>query len=607
MKKLLSNKWVLIIVVFAVGIFIGKMMGGSSNSDSGMAYDEKMETGQPEIWTCSMHPQIQQDGPGDCPLCGMDLIPLDNSMDSDEALPDEVPMSASAMKLAEIQTMIVKMEKPEKEVRLLGKVQADERLKLSQTVHIPGRIEKLYVNFTGEKVKKGQKIASIYSPELITAQKEFFEVLKEESTNPEFVKAARNKLRQWKLTEEQISELETNKEIITEFEILSDHSGYVMELNVSDGDYVKAGQQLFHIVDLSKVWVLFEAYESDLPWIKRGDKIDIEVRSVPGRKFRGNVTFIDPFINPKTRVAYVRIELANPRTLLKPGMFADGVITSKLGVSKPEILVPRSSILWTGKRAVVYVKLPNREHNSFIYREIIIGEDAGDFYVVKTGLKEGEEIAVNGVFKIDAAAQLSGKKSMMNPTGGKASTGGHAGMDMGDEKGNMKGMDVASTESDIMVDKSKVPTAFKKQLGAAVDQYLLLKDKMVADDNNIKSEVSKLKKALKKVDMALVMEGAHNLWMQSLKGMNKSLDLMVKAVNIDEQRSYFLTLSSSLAEATGKLGVSMEGKQLYLEFCPMANDNSGGCWLSTEEKIRNPSFGKKMMKCGIVKETLTSK
>lgn len=414
MENILKNKWIVIVLVLILGIVIGKFMGGgdSPNNTEGTAHEHS--EAKAEIWTCSMHPQIQQDGPGQCPLCGMDLIPLDNSMDNEEALPDEVPMSDAAMKLAEIQTYIVKLEKPEKEIRLLGKVKADERLMYSQTAHFPGRIEKLFINFTGEKVYKGQKLASIYSAELVTAQKELFEVLKDKSTNPALVEASRNKLKQWKFTDEQIAAIEKSGEVKKEVDILSNYSGYVMMRMVAEGDYVKEGQILFDITDLSKVWVLFEAYENDLPWIKTGDELAIDLKSVPGKTYNGKVTFIDPFINPKNRVAYVRVELPNTKGLLKPDMFANGIITSKLPINEDVILVPKSAVLWTGKRGVVYVKIPEREHNSFIYREVILGEDAGDFYVIKKGLEEGEEIATNGVFKIDAAAQLAGKKSMMN-------------------------------------------------------------------------------------------------------------------------------------------------------------------------------------------------
>lgn len=598
MKELLKNNWLRLILVLVVGILIGKFIIPSSRQETDTSANQEVSQPEHEIWTCSMHPQIRQDGPGKCPICGMDLIPLKSAESKEDVLPDEVPMSESAMKLAEIQTMTVKKEDPVKEIRLLGKVKPDERLKLSQTIHIPGRIEKLYVNFTGEKVEKGQRLASIYSPELVTAQKELFEVLKDKATNPEFVNAARYKLRQWKLTDEQIAELERTKEIETDFDVLSDYSGYVMQLNAIEGEHVHEGQQLFQIVDLSTVWVLFEAYESDLPWIKVGDRIDIEVSSVPGHTYKGNVTYIDPFIDPQTRVAYVRVELSNPKTVLKPDMFANGIITSKLNVSKAELLVPKSAVLWTGKRAVVYVKVPNREHNTFIYREIILGEDAGDFYVVKNGLEEGEEIAVNGVFKIDAAAQLAGKKSMMNPTGGTTSTGHHHdGM-------KMEGMDMSETKKDAVIDKAKVPEAFKQQLGKVLMAYLPLKDKLADDDADLKNEVRNLNKAIEAVDMSLLLGDAHNAWMMDLNFVTKDLKLLDGTQNIEDERAAFGRISETLKDAVSKFGVKMEsGHPMFLEFCPMVNDNKGGYWFSSEEQIRNPYFGAKMLKCGSVEET----
>lgn len=592
----MNNKWILIIGILLLGIFIGSKMGSQNPSDD--EAEKISEVAKDEIWTCSMHPQIQEDGPGQCPLCGMDLIPLENDMNS-EGMPDEVPMSDAAMKLADIQTYKVKLEKPEKEIRLLGRVKPDERLMYSQTVHFPGRIERLYINFTGEKVYKGQKLATVYSTELVTAQKELFEVLKTEETSPYLVEAARNKLKQWKFSDKQIATIEKSGKIQTEIDILSDHSGYVMMKMVSNGDYFKEGDVLFEITDLSKVWILFEAYENDLPWIRLGDKLDIELKSVPGKLLKGKVKFIDPFINPKTRVAYVRVELPNSKGNLKPDMFANGIITSKLPIEEDVILVPKSAVLWTGKRAVVYVKVPEREHNTFIYREIILGEDAGDFYIVKTGLEDGEIIASNGVFKIDASAQLAGKKSMMNPTGGKSSTGGHAGMDMG---GDEPASSDTKMEAMVMIDKKKIPSKFKTQLGKVVNSYLTLKNKLANDDANIKSAVKSIKTSLNKVDMSLVLGDAHNVWMKALTTMKKNLKLLDKAVSIDEQRTLFLTLSNSLSDATKQLGIKMDGnKTVYVDFCPMADNNNGGYWLSTEKKIKNPYFGKAMSKCGSVK------
>jgi Cu(I)/Ag(I) efflux system membrane fusion protein len=231
---------------------------------------------------------------------------------------------------------------------------------------------------------------------------------------------------------------------------------------------------------------------------------------------------------------------------------------------------------------------------------VILGEDAGEFYVIKEGLEEGEEIATNGVFKIDAAAQLAGKKSMMNPTGGKVATGHNHGGE--ESKEEMKNMDMSK---EVMVDKSKVSAKFKQQLGNVVSQYLSLKDKLVNDNSDIQSNVKSFQQSLNKVDMSLVMEDAHNVWMEALKSMNKELKLLSKAVNIDEQRTIFLTISKSLSDATQKLGVEMkDSSTLYIQFCPMANDDKGGYWLSGEKEIKNPYFGSKMLKCGEVKQEI---
>lgn len=430
MKKLINNKWVLIVGALIIGLILGKLMFGGSASMT-QTNEEVHEHVEDEngTWTCSMHPQIQKDAPGKCPVCGMTLVPVEMDMETNESNPNEVAMSDEAMALAEIQTYTAHLESPEKELRLLGKVKADERLIYSQTSHLPGRIEKLYINFTGEKVHKGQKLASIYSPELITAQKELFEVLKDENSHPALAEAAREKLRQWKLTEDQISVLEKAGKVKHHIDILSNYNGYVMKRLISEGDHVMEGTGLFEITDLSNVWILFEAYENDLPWVKIGDQVKIDLKSLPGKVFEGKVTFIDPFINPKTRVANVRIELDNSTGMFKPDMFANGVVLSKLNNTEDVILVPKSAVLWTGKRAVVYVKIQNRKHSTFMYREVVLGAETGDYYIISSGLRDGEVVASNGVFKIDASAQLAGKKSMMSPEG-RAKIAGHEGMDM---------------------------------------------------------------------------------------------------------------------------------------------------------------------------------
>jgi len=362
-------------------------------------------------------------------------------MDSggDDVDPNEIMMSESAAKLADIQTMIVSSGIPQKSIRLQGKIQEDERRISELTARFGGRIEKLFVNFKGQNVRKGEKLATIYSPELVTSQRELLEAVSYKETRPALYKAAKGKLKLWDLNDGQIRAIEENGEPQLYFDILSPISGTVTMRHVALGDYVKEGTALFKVVDLTRVWALFDAYESDLPWIKINDKIEYSIQSLPGKSYSGKVSFIDPFIDSKTRVAKVRIELINSKLEVKPEMFTSGILESKIAGSGNEILIPKTALLWTGKRAVVYVKVQDRENPSFLYREIVLGPEAGNFYVVASGLNEGEEIAVNGVFKIDAASQLQGLQSMMNPDGGVMSTGHN--------HGSLNGEDFVQNES----------------------------------------------------------------------------------------------------------------------------------------------------------------
>ena len=451
MKDIIQNitqNFKLIIGVLVIGIFLGWLFFHQGGTSSESINEQELtgheghdhESEDPTTWTCSMHPQIKQDNPGDCPICGMDLIPL-ASMDSggDDVDPNEIMMSESAAKLADIQTMIVSSGIPQKSIRLQGKIQEDERRISELTARFGGRIEKLFVNFKGQNVRKGEKLATIYSPELVTSQRELLEAVSYKETRPALYKAAKGKLKLWDLNDGQIRAIEENGEPQLYFDILSPISGTVTMRHVALGDYVKEGTALFKVVDLTRVWALFDAYESDLPWIKINDKIEYSIQSLPGKSYSGKVSFIDPFIDSKTRVAKVRIELINSKLEVKPEMFTSGILESKIAGSGNEILIPKTALLWTGKRAVVYVKVQDRENPSFLYREIVLGPEAGNFYVVASGLNEGEEIAVNGVFKIDAASQLRGLQSMMNPDGGVMSTGHN--------HGSLNGEDFVQNES----------------------------------------------------------------------------------------------------------------------------------------------------------------
>jgi len=285
----------------------------------------------------------------------------------------------------------------------------------SQVSHIPGRIDKLFINFTGEGVRQGQTLALIYSPELVTAQQELLEAVKTKQSQPEIYDAAKDKLKQWELTDSQIADIENSGKVKNDFEVISNTSGIVTARRVNNGDHISQGTVLFDIADLSRVWVMFDAYESDLPFLKTGDKLLFTVQALPGINFTGPIIFIDPVIDPLTRVAKVRVEINNEASKLKPEMFATGIVTADLDEYRNKLVIPRSAVLWTGKRSIVYVKQTGTDEPVFKMREIGLGPMLGNSYVVTDGLSDGEEIVTQGTFSVDASAQLEGKPSMMNP------------------------------------------------------------------------------------------------------------------------------------------------------------------------------------------------
>jgi len=603
MKIKISKKDIGIAIgLLVVGMFLGSVFfgGNAANTENTEEHDHSAE--ESSTYTCSMHPQIKQDKPGKCPICGMELIPLSTNDDEDALSLSEIKMSKSAMKIAQVQTSIIEKKSPYKEVYFPGKIKPDERIISELTARFGGRIEKLYINFTGQKVSKGEQLASIYSPDLVSAQRELFEAVKYKEDNAGFYQAARNKLKLWDLTDAQIDNIEATGEPIFYFDVLSPITGTVTMRHVSLGDYVKEGSPLFEVINLNHLWVMFEAYESDIPWVKLGDRIEFTIKSIPGKVFKSTVTFIDPFIDPNKRVVFVRTELNNPGDLLKPEMFARGTLKAMLPNNREAITVPKSAILWTGKRAIVYVKVPDKEM-VFEHREIVLGEDAGLYFVVISGLEEGEEVVTNGVFKIDAASQLLSKQSMMTPAGGKSSMGGHAGMDMGgDSKKEEKEMPVQTKK----MKAEDISPEFKKQLGSIVKTYFILKDALVVDNAGAaKSAGEKMMASIDNVDMKLLTDNEHNMsWMGSAKMLTTQLKKLSEENDIEKQRIAFSDISDILTNTIKDLGVDMGGKNIYVQFCPMAKDNAGAYWLSLDKEIKNPYLGQKMLKCGETKSTI---
>jgi Cu(I)/Ag(I) efflux system membrane fusion protein len=422
-NETVKSKYLIYILFLAGGLLLGWLLFHNSDTDSHTSqasetgtevhdptHGHDLQQNEAGEWTCSMHPQIRQDKPGKCPICAMDLIPVRKSSFSDKA--NAIQLSEEAAALADVQTSKVSRQNPVKQVRLYGKIVPDERSLQSQTAHVSGRIESLNVDFTGETVRAGQTLATLYSPELFTAQQELLEAIR--MGQSQLIQAAREKLYLWKMTDAQIAAIEKSGSISPVVEIKSNTSGIVLSKRVSQGDYVSQGAILFDVANLTKVWALFDAFEVDLPFLSKGDPVEFTLQALPGKKFSGKISFIDPILNTTTRTAKVRVEVPNASLELKPEMYATANVSAPLRNYKNEIVVPQTAVLWTGKRAIVYVKQPDTNTPAFLMREVELGPSLGNSYVILNGLREGEEIVTNGVFAIDASAQLEGKTSMMN-------------------------------------------------------------------------------------------------------------------------------------------------------------------------------------------------
>ncbi|MFC1724042.1 efflux RND transporter periplasmic adaptor subunit [candidate division KSB1 bacterium] len=469
---------VFIILAFITGYLFAPSSNTKNEKTMIMAEGEHQHKeedggGSQTLWTCSMHPQIKLPKPGKCPICFMDLIPLEDTEEDESEI--TLTMSESAKALAEIKTAPVERRSVIKSVKLSGKIDFDESRLSYVTAWIPGRIDKLYYDFTGSEVKKGSEMVYIYSPELLAAQEELLQAVKakkefEDRGNPESVKmaasileSAQKKLKLLGLGEKQVNEIIENGNPSDHITIFSPVSGTVINKNGSEGMYLNTGTRIYTIADLSGVWAWLDVYESDMIWLEKGQEVKFEVEAYPGETFQGKIGFIDPYMNEKSRTVRVRVNIPNNDRKLKPEMLVKGELqvhipkgahehemtyvekyvcpmdcqepkdepgtcsVCKMKLVKGKVpdkesqkmhtmlplVIPASAPLITGKRAVVYVEIPDAEKPTYEGRVIELGPRAGDLYIVKSGLEEGENVVIEGNFKIDSEMQIKARQSMM--------------------------------------------------------------------------------------------------------------------------------------------------------------------------------------------------
>lgn len=584
------KKYNIYIGLLALGLFLGWFFFGNTTNDAKEhSHDALAESNK--MWTCSMHPQIMQPEPGDCPICGMDLIPAESG--NDGLLADQFRLTENAMALANVQTIIVGKDTIEGDIiKLSGKIAENEEANSVQVSYFSGRIERLHVNFTGEEVNKGQLLASIYSPELYAAQQELLTAASLKESQPALYNAVRNKLKLWKLSENQINQIEETRKVKDNVPVYATVSGTVTEKLVEQGDYIKQGQPLLKIANLNTVWGQFDVYENQIDLFKKGQEVLVTTNAYPNKEFKGNVDFIDPVLNIKTRTVTLRVVLNNQNDIFKPGMFVQAFINGRIVDKSAVLTIPSSAVLWTGERSVVYVK-SNPDQPIFEMRDIKLGSKIGDNYEILEGLTQSDEIVTNGTFTVDAAAQLQGKKSMMNKTGGKVMTG---------HKDHL-GVENATSNTVDTHKRINVSSDFQNQLKTVLYDYFKLKDVLAKDDSKSVMAASKrLLDNLSKVDMKQLTDNkAHTYWMSLEKEIKASTTYISKTSNIKEQRNHFKHLSSHIINAIQLFGVN---EKIFVEFCPMADNKKGAYWLSKEEKVINPYFGNNMLTCGEVKQII---
>ncbi|WP_421824168.1 efflux RND transporter periplasmic adaptor subunit [Flagellimonas oceanensis] len=563
-------------IAVVVGLLVGYLIfGGNAETTSMNEHDHTAESASGEMWTCSMHPQIMKQEPGSCPICGMDLIPADNA--GEGLMANQIKMTENAMILAGVETVRVGAAKDgEENIKVSGKVAVNQESDAVQSAYFDGRIENIFVNFEGEEVRKGQKLATIYAPALVSAQQELLTAATLKESQPELYKAVRNKLKLWKLSEAQINQIESSGQVQENFPVYANVGGVVSDIMVEEGDYIKTGSPLVKVADLNSVWAIFDTYENQLSLFEEGQTLHVTTTSYPNETFPAKVSFVAPTLNKNTRTLEVRAELDNTRGMLKPGMFVQAEVEVRDDQEDGVLTIPESAVLWTGKRSLVYVQ-PNPDNSIFEMREVQLGNLRNGDYVVNSGLESGDLVVAKGTFTVDAAAQLQGKRSMMNQDGEtmQMGNGAHSSMSM-----------AFSQEA-------------QGKFGDLLKVYLDLKDALVASNQEQTQTWAQKGAGMASEISNMQMDDMGKTHMSKLAEQFRD---MASKNKLENQRDVFVRLSQNMIQ----IGQQMQNldTKLYVQRCPMANNDKGADWLSLEEEIRNPYYGDAMLTCGSVVGTI---
>lgn len=586
--KLKNQQSVICNLQFVILLLILLLSGCSdANHDHATTQEESS-------YTCSMHPQVVANAPGACPICGMDLV----SVEKGDVNTAEIMLSERQMKLGNITTLPISQGEMGNNTILTGRITENEEQAEIISSRVEGRIEQLYIKETGQRISKGQPLYKIYSEPLLILQREFLLALEQDEQLGEqkprfgsFLESAREKLLLYGMTEGQVNQLAAAKKMDPKITFLSPVSGIISEITASEGEYLPEGGRLYKIDRLDKVWVEAELYPGEAKLVNAGDKVKVVVAGFEDDPVTGKVIFISPEFNNNSQILSLRVEITNPDYQFLPGMQANVILET---YQKKVIAIPTDAVVRSGDGAHVWVK---SGEGTFKPKMVETGLVNFDRIEITKGLKEKDTVVVTGAYLLYSEYEL--KK------GGNLMSGhNHGGMEMGEPSMDSKGQGADHLGHNMENNQAamEVDSQFQKQIAHVFDQYLHLKDALVASDaDNAKAASEEMSKAVAATDMRLV-EAAHDLWMDQLGVISQALKHIQSAENIEGKRIAFAPLSEALFKILKRFG----GSELtaYYQYCPMVSANKGAYWLSRNEQISNPYFGEQMLSCGETKEKL---
>jgi len=413
--------WIIIVIVvlIVVGGGVWMVVGGGG---------ERQGAAEGELWTCPMHPSVIRPEPGQCPICGMDLVLVEEEEGEGGGIEGHgvVSIDPEQRRLIGVVTTQVGRRALTGQVRTVGRVTVDESRRSHVHTKIDGWIEKLYADETGKIVRKGEPLLTIYSPDLVSTQEEYLLALRSrdrlaESSFPEvrrsgetLVRATRERLRLWDVSDKEIQRLEETGEVVKALTLYAPTTGYILEKeHALEGMRVTPGMALYTLADLSRIWVEADVYEFESPLVKVGQKAGLTLAALPGRVFEGRVTYIYPTVEARTRTLTARLEFANPGLELKPGMYGDVLVETP---GEEVLAIPQEAVLDSGRRTVVFVE---EEEGRFVPREVTVGARGGGYYAVLGGLEEGESVVSSPNFLIDSESRFAAAMEAMKKGAGE--------------------------------------------------------------------------------------------------------------------------------------------------------------------------------------------